>query len=122
MQSTPISDIYLVQVQYFLKAAEPGAFTKMASVLHVTQPTISKTIANLEKTLDLQLFIRRNKTLQLMPSGMHLYESWAVFMSQFESLVEQAYVFQREYTETLTIGSFELLHFEHLILQCPKRY
>ena len=48
---------------YFLAVAREENITEAANVLHVTQPTLSRQIADLERELGKQLFIRSNRTI-----------------------------------------------------------
>ena len=59
----------LQQLYYFQKIAECRQFTQAASELHVTQATLSYAISNLEKELNVRLFERRGKSVQLTEEG-----------------------------------------------------
>jgi DNA-binding transcriptional LysR family regulator len=56
-------------VTYFAEVAKQKSFTKAASTLHVSQPSLSKTIKSLEDTLGTTLFYRGAKQLQLTDTG-----------------------------------------------------
>lgn len=56
-------------LETFIKVAEEASFSKAAEKLYITQPAISKRIANLEADLGTSLFERIGKTVQLTPSG-----------------------------------------------------
>ena len=45
-------------MQYFLAVAKEQNITKAAKVLHITQPTLSRQMAMLEKEIGATLFIR----------------------------------------------------------------
>ena len=45
-------------LRYFVEVVEQNSFTRAAAKLHVTQPTVSKMIAQLEQSLDLALLDR----------------------------------------------------------------
>lgn len=63
--------ISLRQLEYFLAAARHGGAVKAAEALHVSQPSISKAIADLEKVWDEKLFVRRHaKGMDLTAAGM----------------------------------------------------
>lgn len=47
-------------LRYFATSAREGSMTKAAEKLHVTQPTLSKQIKELEEELGQKLFIRGN--------------------------------------------------------------
>ena len=49
----------LRQLEYLVAVAEVGSLTRAASDLHVSQSALSMAIADLERTLDVQLFIRQ---------------------------------------------------------------
>ena len=56
----------------FIAVAEHGTFSKAADALFITQPAISKRIAQLEEQLGSQLFDRIGKKIQLNAAGMAL--------------------------------------------------
>ncbi len=58
-----------VSLETFIKAAQECSFSKAADKLHITQPAISKRIANLEIELDTLLFDRIGKKVQVTHSG-----------------------------------------------------
>lgn len=57
------------QIEYFTEVAKHLSFTKAASSLHVSQPSISKAIQNLEAELGVPLFYRSSKQLELTDAG-----------------------------------------------------
>lgn len=59
----------LQQLYYFQKIAECQQYTQAAKELHVTQATLSYAISNLEKELNVRLFERKGKTVQLTECG-----------------------------------------------------
>ena len=59
----------LRHIRYFLAVAEHGNFTRAAEALHVSQPTLSQQIRQLEETLRMQLLDRSGRKIQLTDSG-----------------------------------------------------
>lgn len=57
----------------FLHAAEASNLTKAAQTLHMTQPSISYAIKQLEEALGIKLFDRLSKGVRLTPEGQALY-------------------------------------------------
>lgn len=61
-------------LRYFVEAAREKSMTGAAHKLHVTQPTLSKQIKELEEELGQKLFIRGNYQIHLTPEGSILYK------------------------------------------------
>lgn len=59
-------------LNYFLAIAREENFTRAAQQLHVTQPTLSRQIAQLEEELGVELFVRNNHNIILTEDGMML--------------------------------------------------
>lgn len=59
-------------MRYFLTVAREGNITKAADVLHVTQPTLSRQLKDLEQELGKKLFIRSSHSIILTDEGMLL--------------------------------------------------
>lgn len=59
-------------LRYFLAVAREGTIVRAAEFLHVTQPTLSRQLQELEDELGQQLFIRSNRNISLTPEGMFL--------------------------------------------------
>lgn len=59
----------LLQLKYFMTVAKHQNMTKAAEELFVAQPAISQSISRLEKELDVKLFNRVGKTIQLNAYG-----------------------------------------------------
>lgn len=59
-------------LQYFLAVAEEQSITKAANYLHITQPTLSKQMMELEASLGKQLLIRGKKKITLTEDGVYL--------------------------------------------------
>ena len=59
-------------LQYFLAIAEEQSITRAAEYLHVSQPTLSKQMMELEASLGKQLLIRGKKKVTLTEDGAYL--------------------------------------------------
>lgn len=59
-------------LRYFLIAAREENITRAAELLHVTQPTLSRQLIQLEKELGVPLFLRGKTSLTLTDDGMRL--------------------------------------------------
>lgn len=59
-------------LRYFLTVAREGSITKAANFLHVTQPTLSRQLKDLEQDLGKKLFIRSSHSISLTNEGILL--------------------------------------------------
>ena len=59
-------------LRYFLAVAQQECITKAAEVLHITQPTLSRQIAQAEEELGVKLFARGTRRLSLTTDGLLL--------------------------------------------------
>lgn len=66
--------IHLEWYRIFLHTAKLGNLTKAAGELHITQPSVSYGIKQLEAELGVKLFDRRSKGVKLTSEGQALYE------------------------------------------------
>jgi DNA-binding transcriptional LysR family regulator len=70
-------------IRYFLAVAEKESFSKAADVLHLTQPTLSKQLMELEEELGTKLLVRGNR-------GVALTENGILFRRRAQEIVELA--------------------------------
>ena len=80
----------LKQLEAFVEVAEGGSFSKAAKNLFLTQPTISAHISSLEKELDVRLFVRNTKEVNLSEDGQLLYR-YARQIVDLEKQIEEAF-------------------------------
>lgn len=73
-------------IRYFLAVARAGGFTQAGRDLHVTQPTVSSGIAELESDVGVKLFNRNSRHVELTIEG-HTFMAYAL---QIGDLVEEA--------------------------------
>jgi DNA-binding transcriptional LysR family regulator len=76
----------LRQLSYFLEIAKQLNFTKAADSLHLSQPTLSKMVKNLEEELDVTLFDRSGKYIKLTDTGTAAVQQIQVIMQSVQDL------------------------------------
>lgn len=59
-------------LRYFVQVARDESITKAANALHISQPTLSKQIKDLEEELGVRLFNRTNYAVRLTEDGIRL--------------------------------------------------
>ncbi|SCF39642.1 DNA-binding transcriptional regulator, LysR family [Micromonospora matsumotoense] len=79
----PAIDLDLRLVRYFTVLAEQRHFARAAALLHITQPSLSRQIRNLEHQLGVRLLERTAK-------GSHLTEAGEVFLPEARALLRSA--------------------------------
>ncbi len=83
----------LQQLKYIITIAETGSITTAAQRLFIAQPSLSKSVAELEKEMGITIFNRSNR-------GVYLSEDGTKFLSYARQIVEQAELLENEYKST----------------------
>lgn len=78
------------QIRYFLALAERLNFRSVAECFFITQPTLSRQIANMEKELGTQLFFRKNPSVELTAAGKVLSEALPSVYRDYERAIRKA--------------------------------
>ncbi|MCI9332442.1 MAG: LysR family transcriptional regulator [Oscillibacter sp.] len=76
----------LAQLQYFRAVSEWGSFTKAASLLHITQPSLSKAISELEQEAGVPLLVRTRNGAVLTPEGNLFFQQTLRVLEEFDKL------------------------------------
>lgn len=96
-------------LNYFLAIAREESFTKAAQQLHITQPTLSRQIAQLEEELGADLFVRSNHNIILTEDGMILKRRAQEILSLADK-TKRDFLHKDENLEgVISIGSGEFL-------------
>jgi len=89
---------------YFIEVAHQRSFTKAAQALHITQPSISKMIKLLEEELDVILFYRSAKQIELTDAGKALLYQSQQIVNSFQNLTSDLADVINSKKGALTIG------------------
>lgn len=101
-------------LQYFLAVAEEQSITKAAEYLHISQPTLSKQMMDLEEALGRQLLVRGRKKITLTEEGTFLRgraqeiislmdKTESAFRENEQSISGDVYIGCGEHRSTFTI-------------------
>lgn len=80
----------LKQLEAFVSIADEGSFSRAAKSLFLTQPTVSAHISSLEQELNVRLFVRNTKEVNLSEDGKKLY-SYAKQMVSLQKQIEMVF-------------------------------
>ena len=93
---------------YFLAIANEESITAACEVLHVTQPTVSRQISDLEKDLGVVLFERGPRKITLTKEGILFKRRAEEILSLINITEEEIARDSQELEGTITIGGGEL--------------
>jgi LysR family nitrogen assimilation transcriptional regulator len=79
----------LSTVRAFLSAAEFKNLTRTAEVLGISQPSLSRILASLERELGVALFVRSRRGVQLTEAGVRFRASASGIVRQMDGLVSE---------------------------------
>lgn len=85
------------ELRYFISVARNGNITKAAEELYITQPTLSRSLSNLESELGVQLLERSNRNTLLTEKGKEFYK----YSLEIVELIDKR---EKEIKETDTIS------------------
>lgn len=112
-------------LRYFLAAAQEENITRAADLLHVTQPTLSRQMMDLEKELGTTLMLRRKTGLTLTDDGV-FFRQRAQEIVELADRLEQAFVEKHtDVSGVISIGATEAVGsrlFAKLIQQFSGKY
>lgn len=79
------------QLTYFNEVAKYKSFTKASTVLHLSQPTLSKMVRSLEDELEMELIDRSARQIELTEAGEIVYEQGQVILESLDHLSTHLY-------------------------------
>lgn len=94
-------------LRYFLAIAREGSITNAANFLHVTQPTLSRQIRDLEEELGQRLFIRGSHSMSLTAEGMILRKRAEEIISMVDKTEAEFHSMENIVEGDIYIGSGE---------------
>lgn len=112
--------MYNRQLHAFIKAADLGSFSKAANELYISPTSLIQQITLLEKHLDIQLFNRTPRGVNLTDAGFSLYQDAKNLIRFSANAVERAKMIQGKKTNTISIGTSLLTKCRYLSDYCAR--
>lgn len=97
-------DLSLRQLQYVVAVADTLGFHKAAARTHVSQPTLSAQLAQIESVLGVKLFERDKRRVMVTVVGADIVERARRILVEVEDLIAAATRSRDPFTGTLRIG------------------
>lgn len=79
----------LRHLEVFCAVARARSFTRAAEELHVSQPVVSRTVRELERSLGVELFTRTTRSVVLTPQGEELLDLAGDLLERFERSMDR---------------------------------
>ena len=112
--------MYNPQLDTFLCVVESGSFNKAAEKLYISPPAVIKQINLLEEGLDLQLFVRTHRGLQLTDAGKSLYQDAKYIIQYCKDSVTRAKNAMQKTANVIRIGTSPMTPAQVLVDLWPK--
>lgn len=94
-------------LKYFLTVADEGNITRAADILHVTQPTLSRQLMELEDEMGTPLLVRGKRSVTLTDEG-YLFKQQAETIVELSNKLEHTFRDQKDVIcGTIRIGATE---------------
>ncbi len=94
----------LRHMRYFDALANTMHFGRAASLVHISQPALSTQIAELEKTLGMQLVERGNSALRLTEAGQSLLPKIRAILAQVKAIEDEHVTFGEPLSGKISLG------------------
>ena len=76
-------------IRYFVIVAEEGNVTRAAERLHISQPSLSAAVRQLEAQLGVELLVRVGRRIEITPAGELLRERGRELLDQADAVVDE---------------------------------
>lgn len=85
MENIQKDDVTIQQIRIFLTAAQTNSFSATAQQLYLTQPTVSKWMAKLERKLGCRLFLRHGGGVKMTKQGEAVFDRWRHLLEVYDN-------------------------------------
>ena len=105
-------------LKYFLTVVREESITKAAEVLHITQPTLSRQLAQLEEEIGVKLFDRGTRKISLTDEGMLLRRRAEEIIDLSDKTIRELLTREEQVEGVVSIGGGELGAMEQVVELC----
>ena len=112
--------MYNPQLETFVCVVETGSFNKAAERLYISPPAVIKQINLLEENLDIRLFIRTHRGLQMTEAGKSFYQDAKYIIQYCKDSVTRARNAMQESEEIIRIGTSMMTPAQILVDLWPR--
>ncbi|MGI6766777.1 MAG: LysR substrate-binding domain-containing protein [Lentihominibacter sp.] len=91
-------------IRYFCEVCRSGNVTKAAEKIHISQPSVSIAIRELEKQYEVSLFVRHAGNLTLTPQGEKVYEMAEMLLGDVDNFERKVMELSNEANSQLRLG------------------
>lgn len=109
LKDGPRSAVTLRQVHGFLLAGDMLSFSDAANHMHISQSAFSQLIREMERALDLRLFERTTRKVELTEAGQLLYQKMQLGFAQIGDACSEARALARGERGRVTMGTLSSL-------------
>lgn len=110
------------RLAHFLAVLEAGGVREAARRIHVAQPALSRTIAELEEDLGLALFVRSGRRLVPTEAGLRVGDDARAVLRELEGLVARARAVAGGHEGRLRLGTSPSATFHPLVPSLVRGY
>lgn len=105
-------------LKYFLTVVREESITKAAEVLHITQPTLSRQLAQMEEEVGVKLFDRGARKISLTDKGMLLRRRAEEIIDLSDKTIRELLTQEEQVEGVVSIGGGELSAMERVVELC----
>ena len=112
----------LRHLRYFIAVAEEGPITRAAERLGMQQPPLSQQIKAMERELDVQLFLRKPRGVELTEAGRALLEDARAMLAHLDRALETARRTARGEQGRICVGMTPTAPFHPLVPRAVRAF
>jgi DNA-binding transcriptional LysR family regulator len=110
------------QLRYFIAVAEEGHITRAAERLDMQQPPLSRQIRAIERELDVQLFYRRARGVELTDAGRSFLREARTMFANLEHALDATRSAARGEQGRISVGVMPTGSFQPFVPQVIRRF